>query len=105
MELQSLTGLVTGPNLLSYIDTLSLQDYNDIADCNNIATRSADLGYHRYGNAEGWFEEYARTLNYLGGHCTAIRSIPPRDTSSRAPWRTSWWKVPTRYATLGKPTR
>ncbi|QXI56044.1 hypothetical protein [Pseudomonas alvandae] len=66
MELQSLTGLVTGPNLLSYIDTLSLQDYNDIADCNNIATRSADLGYHRYGNAEGWFEEYARTLNYLG---------------------------------------
>jgi hypothetical protein len=66
MEFQSSTGLVTGPNLLSYIETPSLQDHNDIADCNNIATRSADLGYHRYSDAEGWFEEYARTLNFLG---------------------------------------
>jgi hypothetical protein len=61
-----LTGLVTGPNLFSYIGTPSLQDHNDIADCNNIATRSADLGHHRYANPKGWFEEYARTLNFLG---------------------------------------
>jgi len=66
MDIQSSTGLVTGPNLLSYIDTPTLQDHNDIADCNNIATRSADLGHHRYGDAEGWFEEYARTLVFLG---------------------------------------
>jgi hypothetical protein len=66
MDAKSSTGLVTGPNLFSYLETPSLQDYNDIADCNNIATRSADLGHHRYGDAQGWFEEYARTLNFLG---------------------------------------
>ena len=61
-----LTGLVTGPTLFSYIEAPSLQDHNDIADCNNIATRSADLGHHRYADPKGWFEEYARTLNFLG---------------------------------------
>lgn len=66
MSNELLTGLVTGPNLFSYIESFSLQDHNDIADCNNIATRSADLGYGRYADAEGWFEEYARTLNFLG---------------------------------------
>lgn len=66
MNNESLTGLVTGPNLLSYIETLSLQDHNDIADCNSIATRSADLGHNRYTDSKGWFEEYVRTLNFLG---------------------------------------
>ncbi|AXA55880.1 hypothetical protein ACNT2N_08090 [Pseudomonas thivervalensis] len=64
--MNQLTGLVTGPTLLSYIEVPSLQDHNDIADCNNIATRSADLGHHRYADPKGWFEEYARTLNFLG---------------------------------------
>ncbi|WP_433861157.1 hypothetical protein [Pseudomonas thivervalensis] len=64
--MNQLTGLVTGPSLLSYIEVPSLQDHNDIADCNNIATRSADLGHHRYADPKGWFEEYARTLNFLG---------------------------------------
>jgi len=66
MNNESLTGLITGPNLLSYIGALSLQDHNDIADCNNIATRSADLGHNRYTDSRGWFAEYARTLNFLG---------------------------------------
>ncbi|CDF96237.1 MULTISPECIES: hypothetical protein [unclassified Pseudomonas] len=66
MSNESLTGLVTGPNLLSYIETLSPQDHNDIADCNSIATRSADLGHNRYTDSKGWFEEYVRTLNFLG---------------------------------------
>jgi hypothetical protein len=66
MNDQSLTGLVTGPNLLSYIETLSLQDHNDIADCNSIATRSADLGHNRYTDSKNWFEEYVRTMNFLG---------------------------------------
>ena len=61
-----LTGLVGGPNLFSYIGAPALQDHNDIADCNAIATRSADLGHHRYANPKEWFEEYARTLNFLG---------------------------------------
>ncbi|TWC15775.1 MULTISPECIES: hypothetical protein [unclassified Pseudomonas] len=66
MNDQSLTGLVTGPNLLSYIEMLSLQDHNDIADCNSIATRSADLGHNRYTDSKNWFEEYVRTMNFLG---------------------------------------
>ncbi|SDB24367.1 hypothetical protein SAMN03159382_02085 [Pseudomonas sp. NFACC23-1] len=66
MNNEPLTGLVTGPNLFSYIGAPSLQDHDDIADCNNIATRSADLGHHRYANPKGWFEEYARTLSFLG---------------------------------------
>ncbi|UVL84597.1 hypothetical protein LOY35_03110 [Pseudomonas sp. B21-028] len=66
MNTPLLTGLVTGPNLLSYIETLSPQDHNDIADCNSIATRSADLGHNRYTDSKGWFEEYVRTLNFLG---------------------------------------
>ncbi|WLH13388.1 hypothetical protein PSH58_03215 [Pseudomonas hefeiensis] len=61
-----LAGLVTGPNLVSYIETPSLHDHNDLADCNNIATRSADLGHNRYTDAQGWFEEYVRTLDFLG---------------------------------------
>lgn len=66
MNNASLTGLITGPNLFSYIGTLSLQDHNDIADCHNIATLSADLGHNRYTDSSGWFEEYVRTLNFLG---------------------------------------
>ncbi|UZE24420.1 hypothetical protein LOY67_03105 [Pseudomonas sp. B21-056] len=66
MNNESLTGLVTGPNLLSYIETLSLQDHNDIADCNNIATLSADRGHNRYTDSKGWFEEYVFTLKYFG---------------------------------------
>ncbi|WP_434608158.1 hypothetical protein [Pseudomonas sp. R1-7] len=66
MDEQPLTGLVTGPNLFSYIGAPLQQDHDDIADCNNIATGSADLGYHRYADPKGWFEEYVRTLNFLG---------------------------------------
>lgn len=66
MNNEALSGLITGPNLFSYIGTLALQDHNDIADCHNIATRSADLGHNRYTDSRGWFEEYARTLDFLG---------------------------------------
>ncbi|WP_434560871.1 hypothetical protein [Pseudomonas sp. R1-6] len=63
---KTLTGLVTGPNLFSYIGALSLQDHDDIADCTNIATLSADLGYLRHANPRDWFGEYVNTLNFLG---------------------------------------
>jgi len=66
MNYEHITGLVTGPNLFSYIGETSWQDHNDIADCTHIATQSADLGHHRYAAPRGWFEEYARTLNFLG---------------------------------------
>lgn len=62
----SLTGLVTGPNLLSYIGELTLHDHNDIADCNNLATRSADFGHHRYTQPEDWLQEYVFTMRYFG---------------------------------------
>lgn len=39
-----LTGLVTGPTLLSYIEPLSTRDHNNIADCKNIATQYDSQG-------------------------------------------------------------
>lgn len=66
MDSQSLTGLVTGPNLFSYIEALSPQDHDDIADTNNLATLSADLEYNRYTNQKEWFASYIHTLRYMG---------------------------------------
>jgi hypothetical protein len=66
MNNEQQSGLVTGPNLISYIEELSLQDYNDLTDCTHIATKSADLAYNRFTNAQYWLEEYIRTLMFLG---------------------------------------
>ncbi|WP_339523073.1 hypothetical protein [Pseudomonas sp. EL_65y_Pfl2_R96] len=59
-------GMVTGHNLISCIDELSLQDFDDMTDCTRIATRSADLGHGRFANSQDWLEEYVRTLMFLG---------------------------------------
>ncbi|MHC8375270.1 hypothetical protein ACYZT3_04115 [Pseudomonas sp. MDT1-16] len=61
-----LSGLVTGPTLASYVETMSLSDHNDLADSQNIATKSADLGYYRYADSDSWFLEYLETMDYLG---------------------------------------
>ncbi|WP_338474202.1 hypothetical protein V3H56_03085 [Pseudomonas sp. MS646] len=66
MSPATFSGLVTGPNLFSYIGALHLQEHDDLADCHNIATKSADLAHHRYLAAKDWFEEYVRTLWFLG---------------------------------------
>ncbi|WP_434558788.1 hypothetical protein J3P95_22105 [Pseudomonas sp. Z5-35] len=66
MNNQALTGLVTGPNLISYIETLSLQDHDYIADTNHLATLSADLEHDRYTAQKSWFDSYIHTLRYMG---------------------------------------
>lgn len=63
---QHSTGLITGPSMISYLDQLSLPDYDDVADCVAIARASADTVANRFSDASKWLEEYALTLDYLG---------------------------------------
>ena len=60
------SGMVTGPNLISCIGELTLQDFDDLTDCTHIATRSADLVHNRFANSQYWLDEYVRTLMFLG---------------------------------------
>lgn len=60
------TGMITGPSMISYIDQLSLPDYDDMADCVAIAKASADIVADRFKNVDAWLEEYAFTLDFLG---------------------------------------
>lgn len=62
----SLSGQITGPNLISIIGSLSPQDHDDMTDCTSIATASADLTGVRYMQPQNWFDEYIRTLVFLG---------------------------------------
>lgn len=66
MNSQTPAGMVTGHNLMSFIEDLSLQDLDDLTDCTRIATASADMGHNRFTNSQLWFEEYANTLDFLG---------------------------------------
>ncbi|MCK1793301.1 hypothetical protein [Pseudomonas violetae] len=60
------SGLLTGPNLVSCIGELSLQDYDDLTHSTQLATRSADLGYSRFLDSAEWLDEYVSTLKFLG---------------------------------------
>ena len=60
------SGMLTGPNLVSCTDELSLQDFDDLTRCTQLATRSADLGYSRFLDSAQWMDEYVSTLNFLG---------------------------------------
>jgi hypothetical protein len=60
------SGVVTHHNLISCIDELSLQDFDDLTDCTRLSTRSADLAHNRFGNSRNWLDEYVRTLIFLG---------------------------------------
>lgn len=66
MTNQALSGILTGSNLISCIDELSLQDYDDFTLCTQVATKSADIASNRFVNPEKWFDEYILTLNYFG---------------------------------------
>ncbi|XXE51991.1 hypothetical protein J3P96_24570 [Pseudomonas sp. R3-56] len=63
---KTLTGLITGPSLFSYIETLSLSEHDDIADCNNFAILLADEKYNRYYDPERWLAQYIGVLKALG---------------------------------------
>jgi len=59
-------GLLTGHSLVSCIGDLSLQDHDDLTDCTQIATRSADMVYSRFLDSTEWLDEYVSTLHFLG---------------------------------------
>jgi hypothetical protein len=66
MQNETPAGVVTHHNLISCIDELSLQDFDDLTDCTRLSTRSADLAHNRFGNSQIWLNEYVRTLMFLG---------------------------------------
>jgi hypothetical protein len=66
MTNKTLTGLVTGPSLFSYIETISLPEHDDIADSNNFATLIADDNHNRYYDPERWLEKYIGVLRHVG---------------------------------------
>lgn len=66
MNSKTPNGEITGPNLISVIGALSLQDHDDMTDCTRIATASADISGTRYTRPENWLDEYVRTLMFLG---------------------------------------
>lgn len=66
MRTDTTSGIVTGHNLISFIDELSLQDFDDLTDCTQLATRSADLAHNRFATSQHWLDEYVRTLIFLG---------------------------------------
>ena len=66
MDNKTPAGLLTGPNLISCIGELSLQDFDDMTHCTQIATRSADMICSRFTDSTQWLDEYVKTLNFLG---------------------------------------
>lgn len=66
MSIQKPSGIITGPNLISCISEISLQDHDNLTHCTQIATHSADLSAKRYVEADKWLDEYVKTMNFLG---------------------------------------
>jgi hypothetical protein len=60
------SGILTGPNLLSCIGEMSLQDHDDLTHCTQLATQSADSVGSRFINSTKWLDEYVSTLNFFG---------------------------------------
>ena len=61
-----LSGLVTGPTLTSYVETMSLRDHDDLADIQNIATKYADESKYRYADSDDWFTDYLQAMDNFG---------------------------------------
>lgn len=59
-------GILTGNNLTSCIDEFSLQDYEDLTQCTQIATKSADMHCSRFADSSKWLHEYVNTLDFIG---------------------------------------
>ncbi|MGH8388476.1 MAG: hypothetical protein ACRESJ_23865 [Pseudomonas sp.] len=66
MDSRNSNGILTGHNLVSCIDELLPQDYQDLSHCTQIATQSADRVSSRFANSAAWLQEYLRTLDFLG---------------------------------------
>jgi hypothetical protein len=66
MSKNNLSGVLTGHSLTSCIDEISPQDYEDLTDCTQIATKSADMLCSRFADSFKWLHEYVLTMGYLG---------------------------------------
>ncbi|WP_426206074.1 hypothetical protein [Pseudomonas sp. TWP3-1] len=66
MNNQAPTGEITGSNLISVIGSISLEDHDEMTNCTRLATTSANLIATRFGQPKEWFDEYMKTLHYLG---------------------------------------
>ncbi|MBV7567814.1 hypothetical protein [Pseudomonas sp. PDM27] len=66
MSKNNLPGVLTGHSLTSCIDEISPQDYEDLTDCTQIATKSADMLCSRFADSFKWLDEYVFTMKYLG---------------------------------------
>lgn len=66
MSKNILAGVLTGHSLTSCIDELSPQDYEDLTDCTQMATKSADMLCSRFTDSSKWLHEYVNTLDFLG---------------------------------------
>lgn len=66
MNNRNFSGTLTGPNLLSCIEDISLADHDDLTHCTQIATQSADTVCSRFVDSTKWLNEYVTTLNFLG---------------------------------------
>lgn len=66
MATNKTAGILTGNNLTSCIDELSLQDYEDLTQCTQLATKSADMLCSRFTNPSKWLHEYVFTLDFIG---------------------------------------
>jgi hypothetical protein len=66
MNNNNFSGVLTGPNLLSCMDDMSLADHDHLTHCTQIATLSADTACSRFVDSTKWLNEYVNTLDFLG---------------------------------------
>ena len=66
MSNSNFSGVLTGPNLLSCIEDMSLADHDDLTHCTQIATLSADMSCSRFVDSTKWLDEYVKTLDFFG---------------------------------------
>jgi hypothetical protein len=60
------SGSVIGPNLISCVSELSLDEYNDVGDCISVATWHANQYCNRFTQPALWFGEFIDVIGYFG---------------------------------------
>jgi hypothetical protein len=66
MAINKTAGILTGNSLTSHIGEFSPQDYENLTQCTQIATKSADMLCSRFADPSKWLHEYVKTLEFIG---------------------------------------